>query len=91
MLTDQAHSFVDQLAKLLELVGVAIIVAGIIFATVMFFLDGSRKSDWRSAYPRYVPISDVASCLDLSFSSVLTSSPQLPLRSLLRASHCLPL
>jgi uncharacterized membrane protein len=53
VLTDQAHAFVDQLAKLLELVGVAIIVVGIILATATFFLDGWRKSDWRSAYPRY--------------------------------------
>ena len=53
MLTQQAHAFVDQLAKALELIGVGIIVGGIILATVAFLRDASRKSDWRSAYPRY--------------------------------------
>jgi uncharacterized membrane protein len=53
VLTDQLHLFVDQLAKFLELAGVAIILGGIILATVTFFRDGSRTRDWRSAYPRY--------------------------------------
>ncbi len=53
MLTEQAHIFVDQLAKGLELVGVAIIIVGIILGTVSFLRDGVRTSDWRSAYPRY--------------------------------------
>jgi uncharacterized membrane protein len=53
VLTEQAHAFVDQLAKALELIGVAIILGGIILATVAFLRDGSRTSDWRSAYPRY--------------------------------------
>ena len=53
MLTEQLHAFVDQLAKALELVGVAIILGGIILATVAFLRDGSRTSDWSSAYPRY--------------------------------------
>jgi uncharacterized membrane protein len=53
VLTEQAHAFVDQLAKALELIGVAIILGGIILATVAFLRDSSRTSDWRSAYPRY--------------------------------------
>ncbi len=53
MLTDQAHAIVDQLAKVLELAGVAIILGGIILATAAFLRDGSRTKDWRSAYPRY--------------------------------------
>jgi uncharacterized membrane protein len=53
VLTEQAHLFVDQLAKVLELVGVAIILVGIVLATVTFLRDGSRTSDWRSAYSRY--------------------------------------
>ena len=53
MLTEQIHAFVDQLAKALELVGVAIILGGIILATVTFLRDGSRKGDWRPAYPGY--------------------------------------
>jgi uncharacterized membrane protein len=53
VLTEQAHLFVDQLAKVLELIGAAIILGGIALATVTFIRDGSRTSDWRSAYPRY--------------------------------------
>src|SRR5215831_16189024 len=53
MLTEQIHGFVDQLAKALELAGVAIILGGIMLATVAFVRDGIRASDWRSAYPRY--------------------------------------
>jgi uncharacterized membrane protein len=50
---EQAHLVVDQLAKLLELVGVAIIFGGIILATLAFLREGSRTDDWRLAYPRY--------------------------------------
>ena len=53
MLTEQVHLFVDVLAKVLELAGVAIILGGIILATIAFFRDGSRTGDWRSAYPGY--------------------------------------
>ena len=31
----------------------AIILGGILVATVAFLRDGLRKADWRSAYPRY--------------------------------------
>lgn len=50
---EQAHVFVDQLAKLLELVGVAIILDGIVLATAAFLREGSRTGSWRPAYPRY--------------------------------------
>jgi uncharacterized membrane protein len=53
VLTEQAHAFVDQLAKWLELVGVAIILGSIILATVAFLRDGLRSNDWRGVYPRY--------------------------------------
>jgi uncharacterized membrane protein len=53
MLTEQVHAFVDQLAKLLELVGVAIIVGGIVLASLKFVRDGRRAGDWQSAYPTY--------------------------------------
>src|SRR5262245_24758820 len=53
MLTEQVHIFVDQLAKALELVGVAIILGGIVLATATFVRNGARANDWRSAYPRY--------------------------------------
>ncbi len=52
MLTEQIHGFVDQLATVLELAGVAIILGGIILATVGFLRD-ARTGDWRSGYPRY--------------------------------------
>src|SRR5215831_13416266 len=53
MLTEQTHAFVDQLAKALELIGVAIIVGGIVLATLRFVRDGRRAHDWQSAYPNY--------------------------------------
>jgi uncharacterized membrane protein len=53
VLTEQVHLFVDMLAKVLELAGVAIILGGIILATIAFFRDGLRTGDWRSAYPGY--------------------------------------
>src|SRR5262245_49924577 len=53
MLTEQVHAYVDQLAKALELVGVAIIVGGIALATLRFVLDGGRAGDWQSAYSNY--------------------------------------
>ena len=53
MLTDQIHVFVDQLAKVLEIVGVAIILGGIVLASAIFVRDGARTKDWRSAYPHY--------------------------------------
>jgi uncharacterized membrane protein len=46
-------AFVDQIAKGLELVGVAIIVGGIILATLKFVRDGTRAGDWQLAYPEY--------------------------------------
>jgi uncharacterized membrane protein len=51
--TGQVHAFVDQLAKVLELIGVAIIVGGIAFSTLKFVRDGSRTGNWQSAYPHY--------------------------------------
>ena len=52
-MTEQIHVYVDQLAKALELAGVAIIVGGIFFATFVFIRDGARAGDWQSAYPNY--------------------------------------
>ena len=52
-MTEQTHAFVDQLAKGLELIGVAIIVGGIVLATLTFVRDGTRAGDWQSAYPNY--------------------------------------
>jgi len=52
-LTEQIHPFVEQLAKVLELIGVAIIVGGIVLATLTFVRDGRRSRAWQSVYPNY--------------------------------------
>ena len=52
-MTEQIHAYVDQIAKALELAGVAIIVGGIVLASWWFIRDGSRTGDWHSAYPNY--------------------------------------
>ena len=52
-MTEQVHAFVDQLATALELIGVAIIVGGIVFATLRFIRDGRGTHDWQAAYPNY--------------------------------------
>ena len=43
---------VDALAKLLELAGAAIILGGVVLASVRFALDGSA-TNWSDAYQRY--------------------------------------
>jgi uncharacterized membrane protein len=53
LIGDQTHAFVDQLAKLLELVGVAIILGGIIIASYSFFRNLNRTSDWPTAYQTF--------------------------------------
>jgi uncharacterized membrane protein len=53
MNTQQAHLFVDHLAKLLELVGVGIILGGVLLATALFVRSGLRTRDWRPAYESY--------------------------------------
>jgi uncharacterized membrane protein len=51
--TTRAHILVDHLAKLLELVGVAIILTGVVLATALFVRSGFASKDWRDAYERY--------------------------------------
>jgi uncharacterized membrane protein len=48
--TDLAHAFVDQLAKLLELAGVGIILAGVVLSAVIFVRAGLRDGNWQAAY-----------------------------------------
>lgn len=43
---------VDMLAKMLELVGAAIILGGVVFASVRFLVDGTA-TNWHDAYGRY--------------------------------------
>jgi uncharacterized membrane protein len=49
-MTVDVHASVDQLARLLELAGVAIIVGGIVVAAVLFAYSGMTTRDWRAAY-----------------------------------------
>lgn len=53
MNTEQAHAFVDLLAKLIELVGVGIIIAGIVLASLLFLRDGARTGEWRRPYEQF--------------------------------------
>lgn len=48
---EQAHAVVDALAKLLELVGAAIILGGVVLASIRFVIDG-RVTNWSDAYQR---------------------------------------
>ncbi|GGD88085.1 membrane protein [Tsuneonella deserti] len=49
---EQVHSYIEWLARGLEIGGVLIILAGVALASAWFVRDG-RNSDWRSAYERY--------------------------------------
>lgn len=49
---EHAHAVVDALAKLLELVGAAIILGGVLLASIRFVIRGSR-TNWNDAYQRY--------------------------------------
>jgi len=50
---EQVHRYIELLAKLLEVAGVAIILMGVLLATVWFLSEGRRMRDWRQAYERY--------------------------------------
>ena len=50
MNTEATHAFVDQLAKLLELAGVAIIIGGVLLSAVLFIRSGLRGDGWQQAY-----------------------------------------
>ncbi len=49
---EQAHVVVDVVAKLIELVGVAIILIGIVLATLRF-VEVGRSEGWRDSYATY--------------------------------------
>lgn len=53
MHTDQTHLLVDRLATLLELMGVAIILSGVVIASALFLRRGLANMDWRGAYQDY--------------------------------------
>lgn len=49
----QLHSYIDAMAKFIEIGGVAIIIGGTLLSTVLFAREGLAQTDWRSAYERY--------------------------------------
>lgn len=51
--TQATHHLVDLLAKFIELAGVAIILGGVLLATIWFLREGLTSRDWRSAYDHY--------------------------------------
>jgi hypothetical protein len=51
--TDAAHTYVDELARLLEFSRVAIIIGGLFVASFLFARSGRATGDWRSAYELY--------------------------------------
>ena len=53
MFGEQIHAFAELLARLIELVGVAIIIGGGAIATAAYLRYGFRTADWRSAYEQY--------------------------------------
>jgi len=50
---DKVHAYIEVLAKLLEIAGVAIILAGVVLASAWFVREGWSSRDWRSSYERY--------------------------------------
>jgi uncharacterized membrane protein len=52
-MTEAAHAYADQFARLLELAGVAIIIGGAVIASFLFTRSGLVTKDWRSAYVQY--------------------------------------
>lgn len=50
---EQAHAFVDFIARGLEMVGVGIIIAGVAISSVQYVFKGVRTRDWRSSYNIY--------------------------------------
>jgi uncharacterized membrane protein len=49
----QAHAIADALAKGLEILGVAIIIAGVVLASILFLRAGARTHAWQQAYEQY--------------------------------------
>lgn len=50
---EQVHRYIELLAKVLEVTGVAIILLGVVLATVWFLAEGRGSHGWREAYERY--------------------------------------
>ena len=52
-MTQSAHGYAEQFARLLELAGVVIIIGGIVIASFLFARSGLATGDWRSVYVQY--------------------------------------
>jgi uncharacterized membrane protein len=50
---EQLHFYIEQLAGLLELAGIAIILLSAVLATFWFVRDGFRTRDWGDCYDSY--------------------------------------
>lgn len=48
-----AHAIIEQLAKLLEIAGVAIILGGVVLASAIFVRAGLASQNWRLSYEQY--------------------------------------
>jgi uncharacterized membrane protein len=48
-----AHAIIEQLAKLLEIAGVAIILGGVVLASAIFVRAGLASRNWRLSYEQY--------------------------------------
>lgn len=47
------HVYIEQLAKILEIAGAAIILAGVLLASLRFIREGQRSGLWRDSYEQY--------------------------------------
>jgi uncharacterized membrane protein len=52
-MTEAVQTYADQIARLLELAGVAIIIGGVLVASFLFARFGIATGNWRSAYDQY--------------------------------------
>ncbi len=48
----QLHTLIEHLAKLLDLAGVFIILAGVLLASQIFLRKGTKDGNWRPSYDR---------------------------------------
>lgn len=49
----QLHTLIEHLAKLLEVAGVFIILAGVLLASLIFLRQGRQSGNWRTSYDSY--------------------------------------
>ena len=52
-LIEQLHPLIVQAAMVLELLGVAAVLGGVVLATTLFLREGLSRRDWREAYDRF--------------------------------------